>query len=477
MLKHIKVGDELKKLLMVPLVILLMFFVLGCPDKPESKGDNEEKTKVKRIETKSAGLLMENYMRFLMIGNHGAMKSFYSVGLKKKLQIKASSEEVLPAGYSIGEADMTMEKANYKVNIYNSSRKEAYFSDDEFKYVVKYEGNKLVIDDIQKQKSTELYKEGNELFQRKEEEIKGSKIISLQDLPNYISAKEASAAEQKFPMPKKDFGPCALSPDGKVIVFSSTDKSSFIGILNENEEASADASHVTAASAVAIPETRSVKAANSNERLKVPMMVSTSIVASSPLLSLSQKTSTVEESKPKSTVTKSRSKVGAVEAGIAVETLAMSALQQEGKDKQKSSGGQGQEGGGGGSNGQQNSGGGSAGGNDTSSNYKIKTVDLYFNSEIRNIAFSQDGKLFVVEHRPINGLSKISVYKSESGEKYILKSNQQFSTSRFSFTNPYFASPKELVFTLIPTPKASSAEVKLKSDWRLDIETGILKQF
>jgi uncharacterized membrane protein YgcG len=451
-LKHIKVGDKLKRLLSVALVILLMFFTLGCPDKKESNGDNEDKTSVKRIEIKSANLLMENYMRFLMIGNHGAMKSFYSAGLKKKLKIKAVSADVLPAGYSVGEAEIMMEKANYKVNIYNSNRKGAYFSDDEFKYVVKQEGNKLVIDDISKEKSTELFKEGKSLFKRMDEKLKGDKIISLTDLPNYITAKEASSVEQKFPMPKKDFGPCALSPDGKTIVFSSTDKSSFIGILKENEDTGDSAS--TSTSTVVSSVRMKAKTKTNGEA---------AILASAP-----------EALEKSVTATASTA-----EAGVTIETLetlAMSRVQQGEKDKQKSSGNQEQGSGSssGSGSGQENSSGGSS---SESSNYKIKTVDLYFGSEIKNITFSQDGKLFVVEYRPSGGQSKIAVYISESGEKYILKSNQQFSTSKFSFTNPYFASPKELIFSLTPTSKASSAEIKFKGDWRLDIEKGILKQF
>jgi hypothetical protein len=463
-LKHIKVGDRLKKLLMVPLVILFMFFTVGCPDKAESKGDTEEKTKTKKIEVKSADLLMENYMRFLMIGNRGAMKSFYSAGLKKKLRIKASSADILPAGFSVGEADMMMEKANYKVNIYNSNRKGAYFSNDEFKYVVKIEGNKLVIDDISKEKSTELFKDGNYLFKRMDEKIKGDKIISLQDLPNYITAKEASAVEQKFPMPKKNFGPCALSPDGKVIVFSTTDKSSFLGILNENEEGSEQSSALT------FPLTASTELQVKKAKIKSATATAT---ATESRMNRANSTASLEVAAMAPASEPQMATTSTVEAGISVEPLAMSVLQQEGKDKQKSSGGQDQ--GAGGGNEQQNEGAGA--GNDNSSKYKIKTVDLYFNSEIRNIAFSQDGKLFVVEYRPNPGLSKIAVYKSESGDKYALKSTQQFSASRFSFTNPYFASPKELVFTLIPTSIASATEVKSKGDWRLDLEKGTLRQF
>jgi hypothetical protein len=42
--------------------------------------------------------------------------------------------------------------------------------------------------------------------------------------------------------------------------------------------------------------------------------------------------------------------------------------------------------------------------------------------------------------------------------------------------DPYFETPNELIFTVIPVKNATPEEKKYKGDWKIDIKKGDLKQ-
>lgn len=372
----------MKKIILV-LIIGAMFIVTGCPDKEKPKSD-DNKVKVMKTNVKSAKVFMDNYMRYVMKRNQGAMNSFY--GSKIKLRIKNTTvlKDPHPIGYSVSEGESKDKNAEFKVHIYSGSTNLPYFSDDEFKYIVGMENTKMVIDGIEKGKSIEIFEKDKELYKREGDKLKGEPLISLKDLPNYVVPKEASFLEQKFPVPKKSFGPCALSPDGKSSIITSFDTNSFIGIINEEEKT---------AQAMAQPS------------------------------------------------------------------------------------GQKKSGGGGGGGGGQGQGAGGGGQNiEPKVSMRLKTVDFYSNVKVNNVNFSPDGKMFVIEFTPKSGISQILVYKSKSAERTILKSDKQFRVDRFSMTNPYFSSPKELIFTINPIKNATLEEKKFKGDWKLDIDKGKVSQ-
>jgi hypothetical protein len=48
--------------------------------------------------------------------------------------------------------------------------------------------------------------------------------------------KGTSLPEQKYPVPKDNFGPCALSPDGKSVIVTSTGGNTFLAKVEAKEE-------------------------------------------------------------------------------------------------------------------------------------------------------------------------------------------------------------------------------------------------
>lgn len=222
------------KRLIIMLMIGVMLILTGCPDKKDTDSD-ENKVNVMKVDLKASKVLMNNYMRFLMKRNNGAMRSFYGANMKAKLINTPSAKNPHPIGYKINEGETKDKKVEFKVNVYSGSTNLPYFSDDEFTYVIAIENDKMVINDIIKGKSVELYLKKDSLYKREGDKLKGNLIISLKDLPSYVVPKESSSIEQKFALPKKTFGSCALSPDGKTIIITSYDKNSFIGVIEEGE--------------------------------------------------------------------------------------------------------------------------------------------------------------------------------------------------------------------------------------------------
>ena len=227
----------MKKIILI-LIIGAMFIISGCTDKKEPKVD-DTKVYVMKTNVKSAKIFIDNYMRYAIKRNQGPMHSFYGSKIKTRIKNTTVSKDPHPIGYSVSEGEGKDKKAEFKVHIFSGSTNLPYFSDDEFKYIVGMEKTKMVIEDIEKGKSVELFEKNKVLYKREGDKLKGEPLISLKDLPNYAVPKESSILEQKFAVPKESFGPCALSPDGKSSLITSFYKNSFIGIIDEEDSSSA----------------------------------------------------------------------------------------------------------------------------------------------------------------------------------------------------------------------------------------------
>ena len=222
----------MKKILI--LLIAGMFVFTGCSDKKVQKSD-VNKINVMRTDVKAAKVFMNNYMRYVMKKNNGALRSFYGTTVKNRITDIPTSGNPHPIGYSMNEGEEKENKAEFTIRIYSGNTGLPYFSDDEYKYTVAMVKGKMLIDDIMKGKTLELYEKDKQLYKREGDKLNGTPLLSLKDLPKYAVPKESASPGQKFSTPNKSFGPCAISPDGKTIVISSFDKNSFIGILNEEE--------------------------------------------------------------------------------------------------------------------------------------------------------------------------------------------------------------------------------------------------
>lgn len=216
------------------LTIMLMLQSNGCAKKESPKTD-ENKQQVKSIDVKAAKQFMDNYMRYVMKMNTGAMKSFYSEKMKQNLHDVQTPLEPHPVGFKIEEGEGKSDKAEFKAHIYNTITAKTYYSDDTFKYTVIMESGKMVIDKIEKEKVIEVYEKNKNLYKREGDKAQGEPLISVDYMPQFAVPKGASSPEQKFAVPRDKFGPCAISPDGKNIAVTSMGVHTFLGIVSAEE--------------------------------------------------------------------------------------------------------------------------------------------------------------------------------------------------------------------------------------------------
>lgn len=243
----------MKKFIFSLLIISLIFFT-GCPDNEKQKSNDSNKVQVEKnedtIDEKAAEAFMKNYLSYLLKGNIDGMKSFYSESLKSHISDIPFSASSRPVAYKMEIDESSQENTSegktksFKVNIYNCGIDIPYFSDDTYKYVVEKKEGKMAISKIEKVKSTEIFEMNKGLYKREGDKIKGEKILSLSDMPEYISLSNVGFPGQKIPLPKEAFGPCAISPDGKSIIITTkgiTKKEGkdtdyyFIGIVSMKE--------------------------------------------------------------------------------------------------------------------------------------------------------------------------------------------------------------------------------------------------
>lgn len=219
------------------LIILLSFMMLiftGCPGGEETKSDDNkiqvEKTRSTKIDKTAAREFMDNYMRYMMRGNNAALKSFYSDEIKEKTSSAPEITNPGPVGFKLEEGEENDERMEFTAHIYSASTDTPYYSDDTYKYTLKLEEGKILIDKIEKDKTTEIFTKGNTLYKREGDKVKGEALLTLDDFPLFSSTKGGS--EEKYSVPRDSFGPCAITPDGKsFIVSSSGDGNSFIAAV------------------------------------------------------------------------------------------------------------------------------------------------------------------------------------------------------------------------------------------------------
>lgn len=222
----------MKKLLIVLLSFMMLLYT-GCPGGEEPKSD-DNKTQVKKIDKKAAKEFMDNYMRYMLSGNNAALKSFYSDEIKEKISSAPEIKNPSPVGFKLEEGENKEENMEFTAHIYNAATDTPYYSDDTYKYTIKVNEGKMLIDKIEKDKSTEIFIKEDTLYKREGDKVKGEPVLTLDDLPLFSAPKGAS--EGKYNVPRDAFGPCAIAPDDKgFIISSSGGGNSFIATVKMKE--------------------------------------------------------------------------------------------------------------------------------------------------------------------------------------------------------------------------------------------------
>lgn len=224
----------MKKIMSLLLVFMMLLFT-GCPggEEPKSKS-NDNKTQVKKIDKKAAKEFMDNYMRYMMSGNNAALNSFYSDEIKEKASSVPETTNPSPVGFKLEEGENKKEDMEFTAHIYSASTETPYFSDDTYKYTIKSEDGKMIIDKIQKDKTSEVFSKGDTIYKREGDKVTGEPLFKLEDLPLFAAPKGAGVG--KYNVPRESFGPCAIAPDGKSFIISSSgDDNSFIAAIKMEE--------------------------------------------------------------------------------------------------------------------------------------------------------------------------------------------------------------------------------------------------
>ncbi|SKA95328.1 hypothetical protein SAMN05443428_1187 [Caloramator quimbayensis] len=405
-------------------LIIILIFTTGCPGNEKKKSNESNKVEVNKSENKidknAASAFINNYLAYVLKGDFDGMKSFYNDEVKSQIKSIPVSSSSRPVGYKIDTDDSGLEEsqnegksAAFKVHLFNSGQDIPYFSDDLYKYTVELKNNKMVISKIEKEKSTEIYEKNKVLYKREGDKIKGEKILSLSEMPDFISLSNTLYPGQKIPLPKDGFGPCAISPDGKNILITTK------GTLKTAGASGGSIKNDVTYAFIAI-------------------------------LSMKEdEQQSIQQNKN----TKDSKQVIKLEGGGDEKNKEESSGNEESK-----TGAEGQE-------------------KEKVQLPSIKTLDLYVEAKIKTAAFSPDGKFIIVEYIPPSGLNRIKMYKVQEREIVELIVDRQFLPDRFGIVSPAFISFEELSFKVVPSKDATSEEQKYEGIWKMDIKEQKLKPF
>ncbi|MBZ9689583.1 hypothetical protein G9F72_025235 [Clostridium estertheticum] len=212
--------------------LLIVFYVLsftGC-----AKKEGEEKPKVNAFEIKTAGNVVDNYMKFIMKEDYENGKKLYTKELYKKASNMTISDMKI-RGYKVIESNEVGRSGVFKVRVTRTSMVNAQSCLDEYSIKIVKDGAEYRISEVNSAPQKEAFVEGNGIRFRDKKNVKTNLIIDVAGFPKYVYSRDDGAQLYKVIVPLKEFSPINFSYEGDKLAVSTYDKNSFIGIVSIDE--------------------------------------------------------------------------------------------------------------------------------------------------------------------------------------------------------------------------------------------------
>ena len=223
------------KKLIVFILSTLMIFTCGCYKTPEeTEGQKKEVISLSFDNNISSGIA-DTYMNAFAIGDIKGMQSLGTTDFQKGFEEKLNNN-VKVLGIRQEQGNQNGLSALYEYTVIKAMETEPRAYLQSYYLKVKKENDTYKVESAKAIPQYEVFREGNQLKIRKEDDVEIGNIMLMKNLPDVAYSKSDSADIVMQKVPNNDYGPVGISFTGQKVAITTTDgKTSYIGVVEVDE--------------------------------------------------------------------------------------------------------------------------------------------------------------------------------------------------------------------------------------------------
>lgn len=200
----------MKKILLVFLNFILIFYITGCSKKAEGKTSSG-------FEMKSAQIVVENYLKYSIKKDDNNARKLLGKELEKSLKFDPNLDIW---GYMFDEITQVGNSGMLKIKVLKGSSDKPYSLLEEYNIKVEKTDGDYKISEIVKKPEKEVFLEKNVLRIKDKDQAEAKLLLYKGSIPRYAASKDNKANSYDMKVSLSSFGPIAVSYTGEKAVFS-----------------------------------------------------------------------------------------------------------------------------------------------------------------------------------------------------------------------------------------------------------------
>ncbi|MDO4535083.1 MAG: hypothetical protein Q4B63_04640 [Clostridium perfringens] len=223
------------KKLIVFILSTLMIFTCGCYRSEKETEEQKEEVINLSFDNNIASSIADTYMNAFAIGDVKGMKSLGSGDFQKGFDGEINTNvEVL--GIRQEEANQNGLSALYEYTIIKAMKNEPRAYLQSYYLTIGKEDNTYKVESAKAVPQYEVFREGQQLKIRKEDEVEIANIMMMKNLPDAVYSQNDSGDVVMLKVPNKEYGPVGISFTGQNVALSTTDGlSTYVGVVEIDE--------------------------------------------------------------------------------------------------------------------------------------------------------------------------------------------------------------------------------------------------
>lgn len=221
--------SRISKIIIVIMLVFVSNLLISC-----SKNKSETKDSTSDFDIKTAGNVVDTYMKYLMKDDLENSKKLYS---KELLKDSASQENknLRILGYNVSEINEIGKAGLFKVKVSRSDINNTFASIDEYSVKIAKENTDYKIKETNNTVQKEAFADGNQIRLKSKNNTNTNLVIDMEGLPTYVFPKDDKSNIDKIKVPKSKFGIINFGYSGENLAICSYDKDAFIGVIKIDE--------------------------------------------------------------------------------------------------------------------------------------------------------------------------------------------------------------------------------------------------
>ncbi len=225
------------KKIIIGILSFLMLLTCGCASKKETEEQKQEVINLS-FDNNISSNIADTYMDAFVIGDVSGMKSLGTETFQKGFDGEIN-KNIKVLGIRQEEANQNGLSALYEYTIIKALENEPRAYLQSYYLKIKKDDNSYKVESAQAIPKYEVFRDGEELKIRKDNDVEIGNLMIMKNLPNVAYSKNDSGDTVMLKVPNKDYGAIGISYTGQHVAISTTDgERSYVGVIEVDESVS-----------------------------------------------------------------------------------------------------------------------------------------------------------------------------------------------------------------------------------------------